>query len=195
MGADSDMAILEGLKAGGGQRRIFERDLYKTFFYFIHQGVKKYGMAEEDAASAYSDTIISIIDNIVKGSFEGRSALKSYCYKIFSNKCVDLLRKDTTNKRKVDQAIPIDSLLYELPDQARTVVQQILMKEERQFLMQGLIALGEKCRQILLFFEDGYSDKEIAEFMEYNSGDVVKTSRLRCLERLKKKVNVEETLR
>jgi len=152
-------------------------------------------MTEEDAASAYSDTIISIIDNIVKGSFEGRSALKSYCYKIFSNKCVDLLRKDATNKRKVNQAMPIDSLVYELPDQARTAVQQILMKEERQYLMQKLIALGEKCRQVLLFFEDGYSDKDIAGFMEYNSADVVKTSRLRCLERLKKKVNVEQILR
>lgn len=195
MGADADMAILEGLKAGGTQRRIFERDLYKTFFYFIHQGVKKYGMAEEDAASAYSDAIISIIDNIVKGNFEGRSALKSYCYKIFSNKCVDLLRKDTTNKRKVNQAMPIDSLLYELPDQARTVVQQILLKEQRQHLMQKLIELGDKCRQVLLFFEDGYSDKEIAGFMEYNSADVVKTSRLRCLERLKKSVNVEQNLR
>lgn len=195
MGADADMAILEGLKAGGTQRRIFERDLYKTFFYFIHQGVKKYGMAEEDAASAYSDAIISIIDNIVKGNFEGRSALKSYCYKIFSNKCVDLLRKDTTNKRKVNQAMPIDSLLYELPDQARTVVQQILLKEQRQHLMQKLIEMGDKCRQVLLFFEDGYSDKEIAGFMEYNSADVVKTSRLRCLERLKKSVNVEQNLR
>lgn len=195
MGADADMAILEGLKAGGTQRRIFERDLYKTFFYFIHQGVKKYGMAEEDAASAYSDAIISIIDNIVKGNFEGRSALKSYCYKIFSNKCVDLLRKDTTNKRKVNQAMPIDSLLYELPDQARTVVQQILLKEQRQHLMQKLIELGDKCRQVLLFFEDGYSDKEIAGFMAYNSADVVKTSRLRCLERLKKSVNVEQNLR
>ena len=195
MGADADMAILEGLKAGGTQRRIFERDLYKTFFYFIHQGVKKYGIAEEDAASAYSDAIISIIDNIVKGNFEGRSALKSYCYKIFSNKCVDLLRKDTTNKRKVNQAMPIDSLLYELPDQARTVVQQILLKEQRQHLMQKLIELGDKCRQVLLFFEDGYSDKEIAGFMEYNSADVVKTSRLRCLERLKKSVNVEQNLR
>ncbi|SHE86148.1 RNA polymerase sigma factor [Pedobacter caeni] len=195
MGADSDMAIVEGLKAGGGQRRIFEGNLYKSFFYFIRQGVRKYGISEEDASSAYSDTIISVINNIIKGSFEGRSALKSYGYKIFSNKCVDLLRKDTTNKGKVNQAIPIDSLVFELPDQARTAIQQLLMKEERNYLMERLIALGEKCRQILLFFEDGYSDKDIAGFMEYNSADVVKTSRLRCLEKLKKKVNIEQTVK
>jgi RNA polymerase sigma-70 factor (ECF subfamily) len=91
--------------------------------------------------------------------------------------------------------MPMDSLVFVLPYLARKAVQQILMKEELQYLMEKLIALGEKCRQVLLFFEDGYSDRDIAGFMEYNSADVVKTSRLRCLERLRKKVNVEQILR
>jgi hypothetical protein len=37
-------------------------------------------------------------------------------------------------------------------------------------------------------FEDGYNDKEIAEFMKYQSADVVKTTRLRCLGKLKLKL-------
>lgn len=195
MKADPEAAIIEGLQAGGTLRQIFERDLYQLFFYFIGHGAKKYGLSQEDAASAYSDMIISAIHHITTGRFEGRSALKSYCYKIFSNKCVDLLRKETTNKRKADQAMGLDSLVFELPDQARTVIQQILAREVWQQVLQKLGELGEKCQQLLLFFEDGYSDKDIAGLMEYNSADVVKTSRLRCLEQLRKRMNIKQEVR
>ncbi|MNL13553.1 RNA polymerase sigma factor [compost metagenome] len=186
MSLDSDAALIEGLKAGGSQRQIFERDLYKTYFYLVRHGTKKYGIALEDAASAYSDTIISIIQQVSSARFEGRSTLKSYTYQIFSNKCVDLLRKEATNKRKADHGLSIDSLVMELPDQARNVVQQLIVKEQRINLMRKLQEIGEKCKQVLLFFEDGYSDKEIAGMMEYNSAEVVKTSRLRCLDKLRK---------
>jgi len=37
-------------------------------------------------------------------------------------------------------------------------------------------------------FEDGVSDKEIAEALAYNNAAVVKTTRLRCLEKLRDKV-------
>ncbi|CAM3953772.1 RNA polymerase sigma-70 factor, ECF subfamily [Pedobacter westerhofensis] len=189
-----DFNIIEGLKNGGPQRPAFERTLYQTFFYFIKQGVFKYGIDEEYAASCYSDTIISVIHNIVEGKFEGRSALKSYCYQIFSNKCVDHLRKETTNKRQVYQTTSIDSLVFELPDGARNVVQQIIAKEQWAGITQKLQELGDKCREILLYFEDGYSDKDIAGFMLYNSADVVKTSRLRCLEKLRKMMNIKQSL-
>ena len=61
----------------------------------------------------YHDTVIAIINNIASGKFEGRSSLKTYIYQIFSNKCVDLLRKKTTNKAKLADTMPYDSLIYE----------------------------------------------------------------------------------
>lgn len=182
----SDAELIEGLKAGGSQRQIFERELYGNYFYLIGHGIRKYNIQEEDAASAYSDTIISIIHQVLSAKFEGRAKLKSYAYQIFCNKCVDFLRKETTNKRKVDHGIPIDSLVMELPDLARNVVQQLIVNEQRMTLMDKLKEIGDKCKQVLLFFEDGYSDKEIAGFMDYNSAEVVKTSRMRCLDKLRR---------
>jgi RNA polymerase sigma factor (sigma-70 family) len=187
--SNSDTEIIEGLKNAGPQRRIFEKELYLAFFYFIKQGMIKYGMDEEYAASCYSDTIISVIRSITENKFEGRSAIKSYCYQIFSNKCVDHLRKETSIKRQVHQTTSIDSLVFELPDQARNAVQQIIAREQWSDIRNKLAELGEKCQKILHHFEDGYSDKRIAEFLDYNSADVVKTSRLRCLEKLRKMIN------
>lgn len=180
--------ILAGLQSGGLQRHTHEARLYELFRYLIGEGTRKYHLTEEDSASAYSDTIISVIDNIVHHRFEGRSSLKSYTYQIFSNKCVDLKRKSTTNKERVHQTHGIDTLLLMLPDNARTVVQQLIDNSHKSMLQRSLQEIGEKCKQLLLLFEDGYSDKEIAAVLQYQSADVAKVSRRRCLEKLKEKM-------
>ena len=51
---------------------------------------------------------------------------------------------------------------------------------------------GENCKQLLSMFAEGYNDKEIAATMEYKSADVVKTSRLRCLDRLRQLYNIKK---
>ncbi|MGZ5191083.1 MAG: RNA polymerase sigma factor [Flavisolibacter sp.] len=186
--APPEREIIMSLQAGGSQRRMAEKQLYEHYFYLIKHGCSKYSIAEEDASSAYSDTIIGVIENIVNHKFEGRSTLKSYVFQVFFNKCVDLVRKETTNKNKVHVTTAIDDFLVVLPDKTKSVVQQMIDKHQRSSLYQKLEEIGEKCKQILLFFEDGYTDREIAEFMNYNSSDVVKTSRLRCLEKLRQKM-------
>jgi RNA polymerase sigma factor (sigma-70 family) len=183
-----DDKIIEGLQIGGPQRHFYEKELYKKYLYFISLGVKKHRLPVDDVSSAYSDTIIILIDNIVSGKFEGRSSLKSYAFQIFSNRCVDLIRKITTNKSTVNKTSDIDSLVTVLPDKTRSVIQGLIDKNLRSLLLQKLNEIGEKCKSLLLLFEDGYSDKEIAGILAYNSADVVKTSRLRCLEKLKQKV-------
>jgi RNA polymerase sigma-70 factor (ECF subfamily) len=184
----NEYTLIEGLRSGGLERRVYENNLYEAFFYFIKQGIHKYHLSEDDTASAYSDTIISVIHNIVHNKFEGRSSLKSYVYQIFNNKCVDLIRKETTNKNTVHHTSPVQSLMAELPDRTQSIIQEIIDKNEHSYLMQKINEIGEKCKQILLLFEDGYTDKEIAGTLHYNTADVAKTSRLRCIEKLKQKV-------
>lgn len=187
-GRTDENAIIRGIQSGGRERTVYERNLYAHFLYFVRQGMLKYKLPEEDCASAYSDTIITVISAIASGTFEGRSSLKSYAFQIFMNKCVDLVRKETTKKNKVHQTSSLGSLVMELPDRARNAVQQLIIKNERSFIWQKLEEIGEKCKQMLLLFEDNYSDKEIAALMNYSSADVVKTSRLRCIEKLKEKI-------
>ena len=186
-GEDTESGLIEGLRAEGTQRRLTEKKLFEHFFYLTRLAQSKYNLGHEDCASAYSDTIIAVIQNTISGKFEGRSSLKTYTYQILMNKCVDVIRKNTTNKTVYDSDV-VDTMTASLPDKARNVVQQLIEKGNRSTLAQQIKELGEKCRQLLLLFEDGYSDKEIAIEMAYNSADVVKTSRLRCLEKLREKV-------
>src|SRR5690349_16513813 len=88
-----DEEIIRNLTAAGNNQRKGEDDLFSRFAYFIKVGVDRYKVTEDDSFDAYSDTIISAIDSIRSGQFESRSSLKTYIFKVFHNKCVDIVRK------------------------------------------------------------------------------------------------------
>jgi RNA polymerase sigma factor (sigma-70 family) len=179
------IACLKGSQKASIRQRC-ENKLFEHFFHLIRVGVKNHRLEEEICASAYSDTIISVIDNVVRNLFKGESSLKTYITRIYTNKCVDALRKETTNKNSMRRnTTVIDMLIGTLPDGARSAVQQMIDKSDEKFLMQLIDGLGEKSKELLLLFADGYSDKEIAEKLGYKSPEVVKTSRYRCIEKLR----------
>ncbi|MGC1242549.1 MAG: sigma-70 family RNA polymerase sigma factor [Chryseosolibacter sp.] len=184
---DTESELIEGLKGSGVERKHAEKKLFEHFFYLTRTAQTKYNLGNEDCASVYSDTMIVVIQNINSGKFEGRSSLKTYTYEILMNKCVDGVRKNTTN-RTVYRSDVVEKMTASLPDKAGNIIQLIIDKGNRLNLARQIRDLGDKCRQLLLLFEDGYSDKEIALLAEYNAADVVKTSRLRCLEKLREKV-------
>ena len=81
-----DLQILQGLKADYKERLEQEKILYWQYSYFIEEGCKKYNLSNDDSFSAYSDTVLSAIHNIIANRFDGRSSLKTYLFQIFS-KC------------------------------------------------------------------------------------------------------------
>lgn len=182
--------LIEQLKLNGLDKRKAEDQLFNQYSYFVQQGMHKYSISEDDALEVYSDTILSAIEKINGGHFEGRSSLKTYLFRIFHNKCVDHIRKITTNKNKIHRSATTPELLSHLSDSAKTIIQQLVERADLDFLKAKLAQLGDNCRQMLALFADGYSDREIALAMEYKTAEVVKTSRLRCLDKLRQSYNV-----
>jgi hypothetical protein len=90
---EDDAEIINGLRSSGIQRQLSEKKIFEHFFYMVSVALSKHKLSEEECFSAYSDTIISLIENVVSGRFEGRSSLKTYVHQIFMNKCVDAIRK------------------------------------------------------------------------------------------------------
>ena len=180
-----DEDIIERLQTDSMQKRKAEEDLFKKHLYFIKEGMKKYLLSEEEVFDAYSDTILYAIGSISEGIFEKRSSLKTYLYRIFINKCVDLIRKKTTNKNSIHQTDSITDMLLKLADNGSTIIQRLIEKTNTELLNILINELGDKCRQLLNLFADGYTDKEIAESLNYKTADVIKTSRLRCIQKLR----------
>ena len=180
-----DRDLITNLLQDGIVRKKAEDQLFSQYAYFIEQGMQKYSFQEDEAFNVYADTIMAAIAKITNHSFEERSSLKTWLYQIFHNKCVDLVRKKTTNKSSVHRALSVPDMLLQMADTAKSVIQEMMEKADKDLVEQKLKEIGENCRQLLLQWAEGFSDKEIAASMEYKTADVVKTSRLRCLEKLR----------
>lgn len=181
----SEQEIVDGLLSSGIQRSRAEEQFFRQYDYFMKEGIRKYSLSNDESFDAYSDAVISAMEKITNRSFEGRSSLKTWIYQIYHNKCVDLLRKKSTNKNSVHNTQAISDMLFALPDKARSVVQEMMDKTDKEILSRRLSEIGDLCRKLLLFWAEGYPDKEIVGLMEYKTADVVKTSRLRCMEKLR----------
>jgi RNA polymerase sigma factor (sigma-70 family) len=181
----SDEAILTGIIGDGILQRTAENKLYEHFFYFIKDATFKHKILEDEAASLYTDTILAFIENVKSKRFEGKSSLKTYLYQIFSNKCVDFIRKSATNKMSVHETQPIQEWVLGMPDDAKNILQKLISDHEVIVLKDKISLLGDKCQQMLLAWGEGYADSKIAEELGYQTSNVAKVSRLRCLDKLK----------
>jgi len=178
-----DKTLIEGLKTVGIERQRFENYLYDNHSYLVKVGMQKYNLPESEALTAYTNTILAVIKNIETEQFKGTSTIKTYLTGIFYRRCVDLGRKKTTNKENL---LPIDDF-FNISDTVKGVLEQLILKERVEELTFKIQQLGEKCQNILGKWAGGYSDKEIASIgaLELNSAATVKTTRHRCLRKLK----------
>lgn len=178
-----DNALIVGLKKAGNEKQRFENYLYDNHTYLVKVGMRKHSFSEDDALTAYTNTILAVIKNIETERFKGESTIKTYLTGIFYRKCVDLVRQQTTNKENI---LPIEEF-FNISDKVKSVLEQIILKEKVEDLRVKIQQLGGKCRTILEKWAAGYSDKEIANIaaLAFKSAATVKTTRHRCLTKLR----------
>ncbi|TDB63785.1 RNA polymerase sigma factor [Arundinibacter roseus] len=177
--------VMDGIRTGGSERRFFENILYQNFTYLIRDGARRHTLSEDDSSIVYSDTILTVIEHLISRRFEGRSGIKTYVHQIFTNKCVDLIRKHSTKKAQVFQGEGLSEMLNLLPDDTHSAIQTLMQQQDVDLLRQRLTQLGDKCHRMLWAWGEGFTDVEIAREMGYQSAAVSKTSRQRCLDRLR----------
>ncbi|PWK27912.1 RNA polymerase sigma-70 factor (ECF subfamily) [Arcicella aurantiaca] len=181
----TDSELIDGILTGGQQQRYYENYLYDQYLYLIRDAVRKHQLDDEDASIVYSDTILTSIENIQRGRFEGRSTIKTYIHQIFSNKCVDVIRKKTTKHSLDYQRVSLQDLLMPIPDNKRSILVDIIKQQDYSQLNNFIKRLGERCQEILKQWSEGFTDEEIAKEYQYTSAGVAQTTRLRCLEKLR----------
>lgn len=121
----SDEAILKGIIGDGILQKTTENKLYEHYFYLIKDATFEHKLSEDEAASLYTDTILAFIKNVKSNHFEGKSALKTYLYQIYSNKCVDFIRKTTTNKMSVHETQPMQDWVLSMSDDTKMLYKNL----------------------------------------------------------------------
>lgn len=183
--ATDDQKYISDILSGGMQQERSIKKLYEAHFRLVHLGRKKYReLEDDDLLTAYNSTIISFRKQVLKQTFRGDSSISTYLHRIFFNKCIDILRKMSSNRET--------SGYEDLPEQAeaskeeRSVFYRLHQQEQFTQVLALMDQLGEVCKQIILFAEYwGYNATEIAEKVGYSNARSVTSKKYDCLQRLR----------
>ena len=177
-----DRELIANILAGGMKMEDGLSNFYRENHKLVKVMGKKYGLQDEDLLDAYTDSVISFRDQVVRGNFQQKSKCSTYLFKIFQNKCIDILRKNSTNIIKVEMPAHIQ-------DTNPDIVQRLSTSVKKQYLLDLMDQLNESCKGILLDWNDGYSMAEIASRNGLLNEHVARSRRYACLKQLAALVN------
>lgn len=156
------------LRTQEGDEAAFEA-LVRLYDKKVYTLCRRMCISEEDAQEAAQDAFLAVWRAI--GAFRQESSFSTWLYRLATNACIDLLRRNKRSGGSV--SLDDEETAPELVD-TRPLPQQELERRETQRLIEdGLRALPEDYRAILLLREvQGLSYAEIAEVTQLELGTV-----------------------
>ena len=128
----------------------------------------------EDAAELSQEAFFNAWRGLSK--FQGDSSFATWLYRLASNACIDFLRKEKRRKN-ISMTVSLDGdeeeRQAEVPDARPTPEQEVERKELRAAIEEGLQAISEEHRQVLVMRElSGLSYAEIGAVLGLEEGTV-----------------------
>lgn len=141
--------------------------------------IKTYGLSIDDASDVYQDAILVLFENVNNGKLTVlESSLKTYIFAIAKN----------LGLKRLSRSLKVQHLEHETAiEEAVDDFEADDSGEEQLDAMRTAFAnLGEPCKTILSsYYYKGMSLKEIAKQLSYQSSDVAKTQKSRCMKQLR----------
>lgn len=164
---------IENLKRRDG--KTLER-IYTSYRNGFLMFASKYKLPQEDILDVYQDAFVALVENAEKGKLDGLNAeLKTYLFSIGKYMIFGRLRKNKTDFVEIE-TLP-DGLEWPEVDES---------DHQIGLLENSLKKLGDQCYKILrLFYYEEKKLDEIMELLPYQSKDVLKSQKARCLKHLK----------
>ena len=176
---------LEDLRKGSDTllRRVYEenRDKFLNF-------AKRYNLSEDENIDIYQDAYVIFYDNIMSGKIESfTSSISTYLFSIGKYLIFDQMRK---NKKTVGNNYDL-SLVGEADEEVGYFERdRPELTTEQRLLQKHFGSLGPKCQELLtLFYYRGFTIQEIMEAENYNSENVVKAAKSRCMKTLRERIH------
>lgn len=128
----------------------------------------------EDAAELTQEAFFNAWRGLSK--FQGESSFATWVYRLASNACIDFLRREKRRKN-ISMTVSLDDdendRQAELPDLRYTPERELEKKELQRAVSDGLQALSDEHRQVLVMRElNGLSYAEIGDVLDLEEGTV-----------------------
>ncbi len=141
---------------------LYEKKIYNYAYGFT--------LSHEDALDITQEVFLKIYKNIQK--FKENSSLSTWIYRITSNVCVDIARKNNKNKT-VSISAENEEFINQLPDKTASVEDIIENNELSQELSNSLKKLDLDSKQIIIMRDVlGLSYNEIGTILKLEDGTV-----------------------
>ncbi|MBQ6227699.1 MAG: sigma-70 family RNA polymerase sigma factor [Prevotella sp.] len=150
---------------------------------FIGMMKSRYTKASTEVLEeAFQDAMHQLYVDVKSGRIERyEKSIRSYVFTVGRNKAIDQLRRlhpDRQVETPVEELDVYRNLSYE--------ENPVEDAEKRGIVFRLVHSIGEPCSRVLTyFFYDVMPMREIAEAMGYKSSDVAKTTKKKCLEKVK----------
>ena len=156
--------------ARGGDQEAFAQlvQLYEKRVYALTLRMCK---NPADAEEAAQEAFLAAWQGLA--FFRGESSFSTWLYRLASNACVDLLRREGRRQSAAGPSLNDEEVQLEVPDTAPSPQEQAERSELRQQIEAGLQALTPDHRQVLLLREmHQLSYDEIAQTLDVDVGTV-----------------------
>ncbi|WKN41601.1 RNA polymerase sigma factor [Tunicatimonas pelagia] len=160
------------------------RHLYHTNFDSVASYIRANSGNDEDAEDFFQEAIVVFINIVRKGNFRGDSSIKTFLYSIARN----LWRNELKRQNRV---LMRETNYYEQTEKEEQDIQESIGEHEvKDQLLHLLEKLGDNCKKILLlFYYENLPMKEIFQHMGYETEQVARNMKYRCMNKLKGLLN------
>ncbi|MBI3139117.1 MAG: sigma-70 family RNA polymerase sigma factor [Sphingobacteriales bacterium] len=184
-----DSELLGNLRSGQRMEETIKA-IYRGHFEGLCWYVMNNNGSRQDAEDNFQEVLVSFIDVVQRDKFRGESSIKTFLFSLNRYTWLnELKRRGRAQLReekyeKGQERVQLDTSHY------------ITGREEKAEVLRIVGALGETCRKILvLFYYETLSMKEILERTEYETEQVVRNKKYKCLKQLEQRINANPALK
>lgn len=173
----TDQQIMEDIRSGGRAREDIWRHITKNWGgYCCGTAIRRAGCEEYEAREAFSIACINVdkrIQTTAGYDFLATASLKTYLTSATIRAAWHILHQ--RKKDSGDEGIRLYS-----GGEEEALSNWFGQNDCRELLEKALAGIGERCKKILLLFEDKHSMKEITKEMGFRNESVAKTEKWQC---------------
>lgn len=164
--------------------------IYRSHFESLCWYVMNNNGSRQDAEDIFQEVLVSFIELVQQDKFRGESTVKTFLYSLNRFTWLNELKRRGRALAR-EEKFEKGQVHIEM-DAGHTIAD----REGKAQVMKVVSELGDTCKKILLlFYYENLSMKEILEQTDYDSEQVVRNKKYKCLKQLEQMVNANPALR